>query len=120
MGKELWLGVGWGVAAQFLTYVQTQAQFRWGWVKENTLLWSLWGIPVSYCFMMSVRYLVQWANAGEGLGEDRIWPSRLIGQGIGIIMFTLLTLVFFGEGVNVKTGVCLGLGIIILLIQIFL
>lgn len=68
-------------------------------------------IPISYLFIKSVEYFVAAYN-----GE--IWPSRLIGFGIGVIIFTLMSKLLFGEPFTTKTAVCLALGTAIVLIQI--
>jgi multidrug transporter EmrE-like cation transporter len=68
-------------------------------------------IPISYLFIKSVEYFVAAYN-----GE--IWPSRLIGFGIGVIIFTLMSKMLFGEPFTTKTAVCLALGTAIVLIQI--
>jgi multidrug transporter EmrE-like cation transporter len=72
----------------------------------------LMGIPISYMFMQSVKYFVL---AFEGA----IWPSRLIGFGIGVIVFTVMSELLFKEPFTTKTGICLFLGVLIILTQIF-
>jgi hypothetical protein len=72
----------------------------------------LMGMPISYLFMLSVKYLV---TAYDG----QIWPSRLIGFGIGVTVFTGMSFLMFNEHLTSKTLTCLGLGVIIILIQIF-
>ena len=62
--------------------------------------------------MISVKYFV-----AEYDGE--LWPSRLIGFGIGTIIFTILSYIFFKEPLSTKTLVCLGLSFAIVAIQIF-
>jgi hypothetical protein len=48
-----------------------------------------------------------------------LWPSRLIGFVIGTIMFTIMSVSLFGEPITIKTGVCLGLSLMILMVQLF-
>ena len=50
--------------------------------------------------------------------NGEIWPSRLIGFAIGIIVFSLMSHFIFKEPLTPKTLTCLGLGAVILLIQI--
>jgi multidrug transporter EmrE-like cation transporter len=52
-------------------------------------------------------------------GDGQLWPSRLIGFGIGIIVFVALSWVLFKEPVTLKTLTCLLLAASILLVQIF-
>jgi multidrug transporter EmrE-like cation transporter len=68
-------------------------------------------MPISYLFIKSVEYFVAAYNG-------QIWPSRLIGFGIGVIIFTLMSKMLFGEPFTSKTAVCLALGTAIVLIQI--
>jgi len=72
----------------------------------------LMGIPISFMFMQSVKHFVL-AFGGE------IWPSRLLGFGIGVIVFTVMTELMFKEPFTLKTGVCLFLGLLIILTQLF-
>ena len=72
----------------------------------------LMGIPISFCFMISVKNFV-------GAFDGQIWPSRLIGFGIGVMVFTVMSYFMFREPLTPKTLICLGLGILIILIQIF-
>ena len=72
----------------------------------------LMGIPISFCFMISVKNFV-------GAFDGQIWPSRLIGFGIGVMVFTIMSYFMFREPLTPKTLICLGLGILIILIQIF-
>jgi len=50
--------------------------------------------------------------------DGQIWPSRLIGFAIGIVVFALMSYFIFKEPINVKTLICLVLGGAILGIQI--
>jgi hypothetical protein len=68
-----------GAVAQALVFIQLQGQFKVDWIKEHPFIMTLIGIPVSYMFINSSRYLV---NAFDG----QLWPSRLIGFGVGIVL----------------------------------
>lgn len=104
-------GFIYGLAAQILTFLQLQGQMKYDLLKNNLWFTALMGIPISLLFMFSVRNLVM-AYDGE------IWPSRLIGFGIGVITFALMSHYLFKEPLTFKTLICLGLGICIILIQI--
>ena len=100
-----------GLAAQILTFFQLQGQIKYEWFKNNTLVLACMGVPISLLFMYSVRNFV---DAYDG----QIWPSRLIGFGIGVIVFTAMSHYIFKEPLTPKTLTCLGLGVGIILIQI--
>jgi multidrug transporter EmrE-like cation transporter len=104
-------GFIYGLIAQIITFLQLQGQLKYDWLKNNIWFTLLMGLPISYCFMTSVKNLVE-AFDGE------IWPSRLIGFGIGVVVFTVMSYFMFKEPLTPKTLVCLGLGTLIVLIQI--
>jgi hypothetical protein len=61
--------------------------------------------------MKSVQHFILAAN-----GE--IYLSRLAGFAVGIVVFAIMGWVLFKEGVSPKTGVCLLLSLVIILIQV--
>ena len=62
--------------------------------------------------MQSVQKLV------DGF-DGQMWPSRLIGFGIGVIVFTIMAQLLFGEPLTSKTIACLILSLGIILVQLF-
>jgi multidrug transporter EmrE-like cation transporter len=98
--------------AQILTFYQLQGQLKYQWFKDNYWVIVLMGIPISMMYMESVRQII--THYG-GL----LWPSRLIGFGIGVVVFAILSQLLFGENLTKKTMVCLILSGVIILIQIF-
>jgi hypothetical protein len=108
---QLLKGFIFGLIAQVLTFFQLQGQMKIEWFKNNTLLVACMGVPISLLFMYSVRNFV-------GAYDGQIWPSRLIGFGIGVVVFTAMSHYMFKEPLTPKTLTCLGLGIGIILIQI--
>jgi multidrug transporter EmrE-like cation transporter len=109
---KLLIGILWGLMAQIVTFLQLQGQLRYTFLKENLWFTLLMGIPISFMFMQSVKNIVL-AFGGE------IWPSRLIGFGIGVIVFTLMSSLLFKEPFTTKTGICLTLALLIILTQLF-
>jgi multidrug transporter EmrE-like cation transporter len=108
---DLLKGFIYGLIAQVITFLQLQGQMKYDVLKNNTWFVVLLGLPISYLFMISVRHFV---SAYDG----QIWPSRLIGFGIGVVVFTLISHWLFKEPLTPKTLICLGLGSLIVLIQI--
>lgn len=109
---KLIIGIAIGIIAQFLTFIQLQGRFKFDWMKEHPNIMVLLGIPISYLFMASVKFMVEHF-------DGQLWPSRLIGFAIGTMIFTIMSLYWFNEHINMKTWVCLFLALIILLIQLF-
>jgi len=105
-------GVVWGLLAQILTFFQLQGQIKYSFMKNNIWFGALMGVPISLMFMQSVKNFIL-AYDGE------IWPSRLIGFGIGVIVFTLMSYYLFKEPLTTKTLLCLFLGLCIIGIQVF-
>jgi len=85
---------------------------KWDLLNNHKNWLLLLGLPVSWLFMNSVKNFVL---AFDGL----IWPSRLIGFSIGITVFTIMSQLLFAESLTLKTGVCLLLGMTILVIQLY-
>jgi hypothetical protein len=110
--NSLLLGVLFGFLAQILTFFQLQGQMKFEWIKDNYWLTVLAGIPISMLFMFSVKNMVF-------SFDGQMWPSRLVGFSIGAIVFTVLSWLVFSEPLTTKTYVCLGLSMLILLIQLF-
>lgn len=105
-------GILWGMMAQIITFLQLQGQLKYDLLKQNMWFTVLMGIPISFMFMKSVKNFVA-AFDGE------IWPSRLLGFGLGVIVFSVMSSLLFKEPFTMKTGICLFLGLLIILTQLF-
>lgn len=112
MNKNLVIALCIIVIAQCLTFLQLQGQFISEWMRKNTLLVSLLGIVISYSLLKFTHYC---ALAFDG----QVWPGRLIGFAIGVMVFTVGSKFLLEESVNAKTAICLVLSAMILLVQIF-
>jgi hypothetical protein len=106
------IGLLYGIAAQVLTFIQLQGQFKYEWAKNNPTYMALIGFPLSLLYLGSVKYMVAHFD-----GEK--WPSRLMGFAIGAIVFTVMSWVWFKEPMSLKTAICLGLAFCIMCIQLF-
>jgi hypothetical protein len=111
--RTLIIGIGLFFIAQSLSWFQTNGQFINTWIKNNPF-WvaALFGIPVGMSYIYGTTYIVE---AFDG----QLWPSRLLGFATGIFAFTILSYIFMGEGINLKTGVILSLATVIVVLQIF-
>jgi hypothetical protein len=109
---KLFYGIFISIFAHVLSFCQLQGQFKIPFLKENVWAVVALGVPISFLFVYSVKYMVAHYD-----GE--IWPSRLIGFSIGTIIFTVLSYFVFNEAINIKTTVCLLLSVLILAIQLF-
>lgn len=100
------------ILGQIGSFMQLQGAIKYGWYEKYMWVILLSSVPISYLYIRSVNMYV------EGFGGE-IWPSRLIGFALGIMVFTILSTVLFKEMMTLKTGICLMLSITILAIQLF-
>lgn len=111
MNPHLLKGLLYGLTAQVLTFIQLQGPLKWPLFKQYQNWLALAGVPIAMLFMRSVQEFV---IAFDGT----IWPSRLIGFAVGILVFSIMSVIMFDEGMNAKTAVCITLGMLILVIQL--
>ena len=97
---------------QIGSFMQLQGSIKYGWSEKYLWLLLLSGIPISWLYIKSVNLYVQ------GFG-GQIWPSRLVGFALGVVIFTILSSVLFQENLNLKTVISLILAFTIVGIQIF-
>ena len=96
-----------------ISWYATYSQFLYGWCKENVVLLPLiFSIPTGYFFTYGMRFAVQ--------EMDQVWGPRLLGFGLSYLVFPILTYIYFGENMfSPKTLTCVGLSVLIVLIQVF-
>ena len=92
-----------------IVWVHMNAQFRWEWAKGPVFI-TLAGIPVSWCFYYATRYSV------DHFGK--LWNSRMLGFGIGTLIFGILTWIFLSEIPSLKIAISILLAMVIILLQI--
>lgn len=111
--NKLLIGIILFLIGQALIWIQTNGQFIWKWAKDNPLGMALiFSIPISYGFIYATKMVVEYFDGA-------LWPGRFIGFGTGMIIFSILTYYFMGEGITSKTAVSLVLATTLVLIQIF-
>lgn len=113
MNNNILIGIFLVILSQTIIWFQVNAQFLWEFCKERPFLLSLLGIPISYLVIQGTKYFV---NGFNGL----IWPGRLIGFAIGIIIFGILTHILMKETLNIKTILSIILSMCIVMIQLFM
>lgn len=97
--------------AQVISFIQLQGQIAWKFPKENPLIMMLLGLPISFIFIKTTKMFNEHYEAN--------WPGRLIGFGVGVIIFTIMSWLVFREHPTPKTLTCLGLAFTIVVLQIF-
>tara|TARA_R110001592_G_scaffold235228_1_gene493191 strand:- start:11 stop:352 length:342 start_codon:yes stop_codon:yes gene_type:complete len=97
---------------QAMIWLQTNGQFVWPWAKDHPWIMALIGFPISYLLIIATKYVV----AGfDGL----LWPGRFVGFGTGMIVMTLFTWYFLGEGLTTKTLASLLIATGLVCVQVF-
>lgn len=112
MSKSAILAVLLIVVGQAGAWFQQFSQSRFEWMRNN--LWVnifIVGSIVSFAFVFAAKYGI------ESFGSA--WSYRLVQFSVGVFVFTYLTQVFLGESISVKNGICIGLSVLIILIQAF-
>ena len=110
--NRLFAGILYGIFGQVFSFMQLQGSVKYNWFQKYPILVLISAIPSTWLYIKSVEHLVAW-------GGGQLWPSRLIGFGIGIIIFVTLSMILFKEPLTLKTITCLLLAVSILLVQIF-
>ena len=110
--SKIILGIIFGALGQMGTFMQLQGSYKYGWYDKHPWLVILASVPLGWVYILSVNNFI------EGFG-GQIWPSRLVGFGVGVIVFTLMSHFLFKEQLDLKNGICLGLGLTIILVQLF-
>ena len=105
-------GIIYGLLGQIGSFMQLQGAMKFGWYQKYLWLVLLTSIPLSWFYIKSVEYFIAAFNG-------QLWPSRLIGFGLGIVVFSIMSHYLFKEPFTPKTIVCIGLGLTIIALQIF-
>lgn len=97
--------------AQSLAWLQFNLQFK----NPEKFGLNWWGyyvmaIPITLCFLWATKYGV------NGLGGS-LWANRFMGFAIGIIIYGILTQIFFDQPVTPKVLVQMLLAVGILSVQ---
>ena len=100
-----------GLLGQVGSFMQLQGAMKLGWFPKYFWPVLLMSVPLSWLYIKSVEHFV-------AAFDGQLWPSRLIGFGLGITIFSIMSHFLFKEPLTPKTLVCIGLGLIIIAIQV--
>ena len=95
--------------AHIVIWFQINAQVISDWYKNHIVLLCLLGIPISYIFFKAT------AMGYEATGS--LWAVRFLAFGTSMITFPIITYLVVGEGITIRSGICILLSIIIMLLQ---
>ena len=108
---EIIYGIMYGLLGQVGSFMQLQGAMKLGWFPKYFWPVLLMSVPLSWLYIKSVEHFL-------AAFDGQLWPSRLIGFGLGIAIFSIMSHFMFKEPLTPKTLVCIGLGVTIILIQI--
>ncbi len=100
-----------GLLGQVGSFMQLQGAMKLGWFPKYFWPVLLMSVPLSWLYIKSVEHFL-------AAFDGQLWPSRLIGFGLGIAIFSIMSHFMFKEPLTPKTLVCVGLGLIIIAIQV--
>ena len=98
--------------ANILVWYQLNSQLVWKWAESSKSMWimSLFGIPISILFW----YCTKWGYIGFG----NLWSVRFLGFAMSMLTFPVMTWIYLGEVITLKTFVSIALAIIIIILQL--
>jgi len=108
---EIIYGIMYGLLGQVGSFMQLQGAMKLGWYPKYFWPVLLMSVPLSWLYIKSVEHFL-------AAFDGQLWPSRLIGFGLGITIFSIMSHFMFKEPLTPKTLVCVGLGLTIIGIQI--
>ena len=93
------------------------------WYQLNgQLVWDFWktwkGITLSLLMGIPISALFWWATKIGYIGFGNLWAVRFMGFATSMVTFPIMTYLFLGEPMGLKTIVTLMLAIMIMIIQI--
>ena len=97
---------------QIGTFIQLQVSYKYGWYEKYSWALVLASVPLGWLYLKSVHYFI------SGFGGE-IFPSRILGFSIGIMVFILMSYLIFNEPITYKNGICVLLSFLIIFIQIY-
>lgn len=95
-----------------IAWHQLYGQFVHDNFKKYQLYLILLSVPCTWISIYAIQLITEHFN-----GE--MWPNRILTFSVGIVMFTLLTTIYFSETITTKTFTLIALSALIVVLQIF-
>jgi hypothetical protein len=109
--SHLLLGVAILIAVYIVGWHQIYGQFIHDFYKKYEM-WLIWlSVPNTMLSIYATKLLTEYF-------EGKMWPNRIFTFSIGIIMFTILTTIYFNERLSLKTLTLVGLCGLIVSLQV--
>jgi|TARA_Y100000310_G_scaffold73583_1_gene69682 hypothetical protein len=114
INKMVLITIGIFLFNNILIWYQLNSQLVWDWAKTSKSMWfmSLMGIPISLLFWYATKI--------GYVGFGNLWAVRFIGFATSMLTFPVMTYLYLGEALTLKTIITVLLATVIMLIQILL
>ena len=112
INKYIVLTIGIFLLNNILIWYQLNSQLVWDWAKGTKSMWvmALMGIPISLMFWYATKI--------GYIGFGNLWAVRFMGFATSMMTFPLMTWIYLGETITLKTLVTILLAFIIMLLQL--
>ena len=112
INKYILITIGIFLLNNILIWYQLNSQLVWDWAKGTKSMWlmSLLGIPISLLFW--------WATKIGYQGFGNLWAVRFMGFATSMLTFPIMTWLYLGEAITLKTIITILLAIIIMILQL--
>ena len=112
INKYILMTIGIFLLNNILIWYQLNSQLVWDWAKGTKSMWlmSLLGVPISLMFW--------WATKMGYEGFGNLWAVRFMSFATSMITFPIMTWLYLGEVITLKTIITIFLAIIIMILQL--
>ena len=112
MIKHIILTLLFFLLANVLVWYQLNSQLVWDWAKGTKSMWwmALLGVPISLLFWWCTKI------GYEAFGS--LWAVRILGFSMSMLTFPIMTWIYLGEVITLKTIISIALAIIIIILQL--
>ena len=95
-----------------IIWYQLNSQLVWDWAKTSKAIWfsALMGVPISLFFLYATKI------GYEGFGN--LWSVRFMGFATSMLTFPIMTWLYLGETITIKTFITIVLAVVIMLLQL--
>ena len=112
INKYILMTIGIFLLNNILIWYQLNSQLVWDWAKGTKSMWlmSLLGVPISLMFWYATKI------GYEGFGN--LWAVRFVGFATSMLTFPIMTWLYLGEVITLRTLITILLAIIIMILQL--
>ena len=112
INKYIVITIGIFLLNNVLIWYQLNSQLVWDWAKGTKSMWlmALMGIPISLMFWYATKIGYQ--------GFGNLWAVRFMGFATSMLTFPIMTWLYLGETITLKTLITILLAFIIMILQL--